>query len=330
MTPMLDLPVDDPSRVAEARRRAVECAVAAGFDTTQRGEVALAATELATNLLKHAGGGRLLAGRWDRRVELLALDRGPGMADVDACLADGYSTAGTRGQGLGAVRRLAQQFAVAAWPGRGCAVYAAFDPPGVPCPRPEALGAVLVAKPGETACGDAWHWHDDDRGQRSLLAVDGLGHGTEAAVAAHAAVTAFERHRGVAPAEALAVLHQAMRPSRGGAVAVARIEPDAGVVAFAGLGNIAGSVHLGGGVVRRMVSHNGTAGHNARKLQAFDYPYGEGLLIMHSDGIGTHWNLDPYPGVWRLPPTLVAGLVYRDHGRGRDDALVVVARLERP
>lgn len=321
--------VEEESQVGAARRQAGLLATSAGFDATRAGEVALVATELATNLLKHGGGGCLLAGRTDRRIELLALDRGRGMADVAACMTDGYSTAGTRGSGLGAARRLSQGFAVASWPGAGTAVYACFDPPDAGGALPEDLGAVVVAKPGETACGDAWHHHDAP-GARIVMVVDGLGHGVEAAIAANAAVTRFQQCRDDSPAGALQALHLAMRPTRGGAVAIARVDRDSGAVAFAGLGNIAACAVGAAGQVRRMVSLNGTAGHNARKIQAFDYACGEGLLIMHSDGIGTGWDFARYPGLWRMPPTLVAGVLYRDHARGRDDAAVVVSRIDAP
>lgn len=326
---MFEVMVNDSSAVAEARRRAVAAATALGFDEVRTGQLAIVATELGTNLLKHGGGGRLLVGNGGERIELLALDRGPGMADVAACLADGFSSAGTAGNGLGAVRRLAQVFHVASWPGKGTAVLACLSRQGeTACepPREEPVGGVCVAKPGEQACGDAWAAHVDGTGGRTLFMVDGLGHGTEAAVAANEAVAQFQRSRHEPPAQIVQAVHQALRHTRGGAVAVARIDPASATVAFAGLGNIAAAV-VGGGTVRRMVSHNGTAGHNARKVQAFDYPCGpDALLVMHTDGVSTGWALEAYPGLQRMHPLLVAGVLYRDFARGRDDATVVAAR----
>jgi anti-sigma regulatory factor (Ser/Thr protein kinase) len=322
---MIDIEVADASQVADARRRAVAVAASRGEHALPEGALALAATELATNLLKHGGGGRLLVGADGGGVDLIAIDRGRGMADVDACLADGYSTAGTPGNGLGAVRRMAQAFRIVSWPARGTAVYARLGAPadaGLPA-------AVAVPKPGEEVSGDGWSVQRDDDGM-SLLVVDGLGHGTEAALAANAAIEQFGRSRGAGPAEMISALHFAMRPTRGGAVAVARVDWRTSTVAFAGLGNIAGTLAGADGQVRRMVSHNGTAGHVARKVQAFDYPCGDGLLIMHSDGIATSWSLGAYPGLANAHPMLVAAVLYRDWARGRDDATVVVARTGRP
>lgn len=328
---MFEVMVNDSSAVAEARRRAVAAGAALGFDEVRAGQLAIVATELGTNLIKHGGGGRLLVGCGSDHIDLLALDKGPGMADVPRCLADGYSSAGTAGNGLGAVRRLAQAFHVASWPAKGAVVMACLSRKGESACEPrqeDAVGGVCIAKPGEQACGDAWAAHDAADGCRIVFMVDGLGHGTEAAVAANEAVAQFQRSRHEPPAQILQAVHQALRHTRGGAVAVARMDPASGTVAFAGLGNIAASVVVPGGAARRMVSHNGTAGHNARKIQAFDYPCAPGgVLVMHSDGLSSGWSLDAYPGVARMHPLLGAAVLYRDFARGRDDATVVLARM---
>lgn len=100
---MQAMQVRDPTDVATARRRVVQLAAAIGYNETQAGRVAIVVTELAQNTLRHGGGGEILASAGARRdtcIEMLALDRGPGMADVSACLRDGYSTGGTSGNGL--------------------------------------------------------------------------------------------------------------------------------------------------------------------------------------------------------------------------------------
>ena len=108
--------------------------------------------------------------------------------------------------------------------------------------------------------------------------------------------------------------------TRGAAVAVADLDSRAGVVRFCGLGNITGSVTAPDAGRRQMVSHNGTAGLQARTMQEFAYPWTAGaLLILHSDGLATHWSLDCYPGLARRDPSLIAGVLFRDFARGRDD-----------
>jgi anti-sigma regulatory factor (Ser/Thr protein kinase) len=325
---MIAVPVRDASQVADARRRAAALATQAGTTEALLGNLALVVTELATNVLKHAGGGEIVVMAGDGgAVDVLALDRGPGMSDIQACLADGYSTAGTPGNGLGAVRRLSADVRMLSWPGIGTAVLARLSPGAQG--RDEDVGALVVPLPGEEACGDAWAGHRD-AGGRTFLVVDGLGHGAEAAIAAHAALKQFQRSRTDPPARIVEALHHAMRPTRGGAVAVARIDWGGASVSFAGIGNIAAATVTPAGATRRLVSHNGTAGHNARRIQAFDYPCADGLLVLHSDGISAQWSFDRYPGLVRAHPLLVAGVLYHHHARGRDDAAIVVARTARP
>jgi hypothetical protein len=276
-------------------------------------------------MVKHGDGGMLLVGDGETHVDVLALDRGPGMADVARCLADGYSSAGTPGNGLGAVRRLSQTFAVASWPGLGTGILARLTRQGT-TPPTDSIGGLSVPKHGEDACGDDW-WVHAHGGGLSVLVVDGLGHGPEAARAAQEAMRVFRRNPAAPPAESVQSLHLALRHTRGGALAVAGIDPAAGTVTYAGLGNVAASLVPANGPPRHLVSLNGIAGHNARKIHAFEYPCAQGLLIMHSDGVGTGWKPDRYPGFAHLHPLLLAGLLFRDFARRRDDATVVVVKV---
>jgi anti-sigma regulatory factor (Ser/Thr protein kinase) len=326
---MIALPVSDTSQVAEARRRASEIAQGDGFAESEVGRVALVTTELATNLVKHGGGGEILIGTFQDcgsdGVELLALDSGAGIANVKACLEDGYSSAGTAGHGLGAVHRQSDFVDIATWPGKGTAVLARLEGTRRPNSKRRRAhwGAVTVPKPGEVACGDAWSIADD-AATRTIMVADGLGHGPEAAAAAVEAVRIFQRHKGHQVPTILEYVHGGLRATRGAAVSIARLDKASGRITFAGVGNVA-SVAVNGANIRRMVSLNGTAGHNARKIQAFDYPFDGGVLILHSDGLGTGWNLNQYPGLIAAHPTLIAGVLYRDFWRRRDDVTIVVA-----
>lgn len=325
------LALRDDSQVADTRRRAVALADRIGFDDTEAGRVAIVATELSTNVLKHGGGGSILLSAVEEggapAVELVAIDRGRGMSDLARCLEDGYSTAGSAGEGLGAVRRQSHAFDVASWPGLGTAVLARVGrgrPPRLPAPPPRS-GAVRIAMPGEEVCGDAFAFAEAD-GRIDVVVADGLGHGPGAAAAALEAVRVFERHRDAPPERLVAAAHGALRSTRGAAVAVARIEPAAGRVAYSGLGNIVGVV-VGPADSRRMVSMNGTAGLAMHRIQVFDYalPPG-GVVVMHSDGVSASWSLDRYPGLLGRHPVLIAAVLYRDHARGRDDATVAVVK----
>lgn len=322
--------VREMSQAGQVRRAASELAEEIGFDDEATGRVSLVATEAATNLAKHARDGEIViaaAPQPDRGVDITALDHGPGIQDVDRALRDGYSTAsGGMGSGLGAIRRMASQFDL--YTAESGTILFARVGKGPPPERREPdveVGAIQVPYPGERVSGDAWAVASSP-GITRVLIVDGLGHGVEAHDAATVAVQVFGRHAGDSPGAMLERLHVALRATRGAAAAVLHLEQKERIVRFAGIGNISGTV-LGGGVERSMVSHHGVLGHSARKIQEFAYPWPpRALVVAHSDGIGTHWALDRYPGLERRRPALVAAVLYRDFNRGRDDATVVALR----
>jgi anti-sigma regulatory factor (Ser/Thr protein kinase) len=327
---MIALAVQDQSQVSETRRRATEMAARQGFGDTDSGRVALVATELATNILKHGKGGEVLIGAFgeglDSGIELIALDKGPGISNLAASLSDGYSTAGTPGHGLGAVVRQSHFVDVASWPGVGTAVLARLKrgQPPEGSSDDSRIGAVSVPKLGEEVCGDSWSVSTGPD-ETTLMVADGLGHGPDAADASVAAVRMFHRFNGHRTPVLLDYIHGGLRSTRGAAVSLARVDPSAGKVIYSGIGNVAGVLAVNG-ELRRMVSMPGTAGHNARKIQAFEYPFASGLVILHSDGLASSWTLDRYPNLAARHPTLIAAVLYRDLTRHRDDATVLVAK----
>ncbi len=322
--------VEDASQVGAARRVAASMADVAGFEESDRSDIGIVVTEAASNIVRHAGRGELLVRPLDGPgLEMIAIDGGPGMRDLEACLADGYSSRGSMGGGFGAMRRLARDFAIWSAPDRGTALVCRF----FANPRTSTNGAgppvagLAVPYPGETACGDAWTTVMEPGGRRALLMVDGLGHGPAAEDAATTAVRLFHQGPRSGPEQMLGVLHAGMRSTRGAAAAVVTVDSRRRELRFAGIGNISGHL-VSGDKARHLVSHNGTVGHQMRKAQEFVYPWEAGtLLILHSDGLASHWKLDGYPGLHRQDPALIGAVLYRDHARRRDDVSVVVCRL---
>ena len=322
--------IDDRTQVGEARRAAVEMAEALGLGDTQAGKVALAVTEAATNIVKHAGTGKIVLGPLVRAatvgLEILALDRGPGISNVTASMRDGYSTAGSMGAGLGALSRVSPSFELYSQPGRGTAlrleVWAGAPPP------PEAeleVGAVCLPKTGEEVPGDGWRL-EASGDYRTVMVVDGLGHGPNAARAARAATEAFAAHPSATPGALMQICHGALAATRGAAGAAARVVPAKKHGSFAGVGNIACRVELTG-ARRQLVSHSGTLGHVMRRVQEFEFDFPVGaLLILQSDGLTTRWTSEDYPGLLGKHAGLIAGVLYRDHSRGTDDVTVVVLK----
>ncbi len=325
--------VSDPSAVSEVRRAALLRATSVGFDETEAGRIALVATELATNLVKHGGPGSILLGGDDETLQLhlLAIDKGRGIASLPAAMEDGFSTAGSPGTGLGAIRRSTTGLSVFSLPHKGTVISCCILRNGTPSvPKagadvPVSIAGICLPKPPEEVSGDAWGGVASPS-EVSVMVADGLGHGFAAAAASGAAIRSFHGTARSSVEEILRATHGALRPTRGAAVAVARIHGRVGKIEFAGVGNIAASVVDDDGT-RRAVSHNGIVGHEIRKVQMFSYPWSPAaILLMHSDGIGTGWSIDQYPGLRTQSPEVIAAVIYRDHCRGTDDATIVVAK----
>lgn len=329
--------VSEASQAGEARRKAVALAEELELGENRCGAVAIAATEMATNLVKHAGRGHLLVQRMQPSemagLRVIAVDKGPGVADISRALADGHSTAGSMGSGLGAIRRLSDSFDFYSVPGAGTVVIADFWPETRKNGRRRASGdqetlqVGVVSEPiaGEDVCGDGW-------GVRLcsdhviFMVVDGLGHGILAAEAAREAERSLAAATRDSLVEIIQDTHLTLRKTRGAAFALAKIDSQKGLLSFAGVGNIGASI-VGPGSSRSMASHNGILGQQMERIQEFTAPWNPGnILVMHSDGLTSRWDLERYPGIWNRHPSLIAAVLHRDFCRGRDDVTVLVAK----
>lgn len=329
--PQFVIDLRDSSQAGEARRAAVACAERLGFDETDRGTIAIAATEMATNVLKHAKQGQIvcqsLGNNGTGGVRLIALDGGPGIRNLQAALEDGYSTAGTAGTGLGAVRRLSSHFDIYTLPERGTCVLADFWPRRRARSEqvPIELGVVSLPLRGESECGDGWTVKAMPNGI-TLMLVDGLGHGAFAAEAAREAVRIVQESCSTSPAALLNDCHDALKKTRGAAVAIANIDQEKQLVSYCGLGNISAAL-LTPERSRGLASHNGIVGHQMHRIQEFTVPWSQNAaLVMHSDGLATRWNLNEYPGISTRDAGTIAAVLYRDFQRERDDTTVMVAK----
>ncbi len=331
----IKIPVEDQSLVGEARRIAASLCRAMRFSELDMGRVSIIVTEAATNLLKHATGGELLLRSLEygelMGLEILSIDRGPGMADPARCTRDGVSTARSLGTGLGAILRASKEFEIFTEPGQGTVMMSRFWAGSLPHDlpaQPLEVGAICLPVATEEVCGDGWSLAQEQR-RSVIMACDGLGHGPEAAHAAREARRLFQEYWTRPLPEIVEALHTGLRGTRGAALAVLEVDHQNQVVRYCGIGNIEARILIGEGQ-RRLLSHNGIAGQKASKIQEFTYPWDEnGLIVMHSDGIGTRWHLDDYPGLALRHPSVIAGVLYRDFRHQRDDCLVMVGKNKR-
>lgn len=322
------LAIEDESQVGHARRVSQAMATQLGFSEVDAGRVAIVATELATNLLKHAQHGalhlRAIPAPTGSGIELIAVDRGPGF-DAARCIADGFSTGGTPGTGLGALTRQSQVLDIYS-DSRGSVVLAQLFPRNVSaCPL--RFGVSQHSLKDDPACGDVWHLAVNGS-QICALVIDGIGHGEDAERAGLAGAAAFAVAPFSDPTSSMQDMHQAMNGTRGGAVAIALYDAASSNLRFSGIGNI-GACLITAEKSRGLASHPGIVGSQFRKAQVFDYPVEESqLLIMYSDGLQSRWNLRDYPGLVHRHPSIISTLLHRDFCRGRDDVTVMVIALE--
>ena len=323
--------IGELSEIASARRAGMKLAQILGFDEVRIGQLAIVITEAATNIAKHAQRGEILLRAIQRDnyvgIEIIAIDSGPGISNIALQMKDGNSTTGTYGVGLGAIERLSQEFDMYSVQQQGTVLWMVLwgNDAVLQANEQWQVGAVCLPYPGEEISGDAWS-ADSDGNTLTLMVADGLGHGPDAAQASMAATALTINSHDQSPAILLQRTHTALRGTRGAAVAITQIDLERGQLRFAGVGNIAVSV-FETTARRHLLSHNGIVGSNLRKLQEFSQSWESGaMVIAHSDGIGTRWDLDKYPGLTHSHPSLIAAVLYRDFTRGRDDVSVVVLR----
>jgi anti-sigma regulatory factor (Ser/Thr protein kinase) len=321
--------VETGGTASAVRRSAQRLASELGMPPGRGDKLSIVAAELAGNLVKHAEQGVLLVRPvrtgTQAGVEIVAADSGPGMSDVAHSVGDGHSTAGTLGIGLGAIVRQAGWYDLHSVPGKGTVLVAQVWPDAAP---PPAWAAGLVRPlTGESVSGDGFAMRET-LGRRQVLVCDGLGHGHLAALATQEAIRVFEAGEPRPPAALLEAIHRALGHTRGAAVAVAELDHDAGLVRYAGLGNIAGTVLAPDGGRRGMVSLPGIAGHQKRQIREYEYPLPPGAaVVMHTDGVVDRWDPADYPGLLTHSPQVIAATILRDAGVRRDDAGVLAARI---
>ena len=318
--------VTDPSSIGEARRTAMMLGQRLGFDETRAGELTLLAAEVSRNVLVHGGGGQIIlsgirnAGSSQARI--LAMDSGPGISDITKALDDGYSTAGTMGGGLGAMKRIASGFEIFTGP-NGTIVL--LEVGQIQPVSGLDVAGLSLPYPGEQVCGDAWAC-DSTPDRTVVVIVDGLGHGIGAADAAQEAIATFRKHVDLKPGAILSYIHDALRKTRGAVAAVVEIRAQHGELLYAGVGNVSAVLVQGSGS-RNLLSHNGTLGATAPRIQEFKFEWpSDAMLVLHSDGVQTRWDLNTYAGLTTRRAAVIGGALLRDFRRHRDDASIVVIK----
>jgi len=324
--------VADRSYFALLKKDVRTIAIEAGFNETKVGEIDIIVAELVSNLIKHGDGGQLLVKKIIEDdtdgIELIAIDNGSGITDLNKMMTDGVSTTNTLGHGLGAIKRLSDHFQVYTQKNWGTIMLCRVFKTTLPFKKKAMeVRTVIVPKPGETQCGDGFHCRITKDGPRFFLG-DGLGHGQQAAIAVDAAIEAFTICSETTPAETIKDIHLQVKKTRGLVGAIAHFTSKLKEWKVCGVGNIA--VRFINGIDQKnLMSYNGIIGYNIpNSLKDHVTSSSEvQLLILCSDGIRTKWDLWKYPGLFKYDLSIVAAVLFKDFGRNTDDMSVVIIRI---
>lgn len=339
--------IKNEAEVGAARRAVHDFACEVGFNETELAEIAIVVQEIGTNATRYASG--LGALHYTRPLgvapglELFYCDQGPGIYDLDRAIRDGVSTSGSLGAGLGAIRRLTDEFdlystvrttarlthqrrttngtvlLVRKW------VTPHDSEQAATAELAKRIGVWSRPHPQERVNGDAYFikTHDDCT---LLVVIDGLGHGNGAKEAADAAIDSLEEWAGESVDEILLAAHDVLRATRGAVMGAAIIDRDRERVHYAGVGNIAVRVFNTPQSFNPIPS-NGTLGARLGKIRVWSESWTEGAtILLASDGVSDSWHISSYPGLLERSPQLLAGVLMRDYQRPADDATVLVVR----
>jgi anti-sigma regulatory factor (Ser/Thr protein kinase) len=307
-----------------------------GFSENKCGKIDIIVSELTSNLIKHTTqGGEILVKLIGKDkitgIEIISLDNGPGMADPQRMMEDGFSTVGSKGEGLGAIKRLSDDFDLYSLPGNGTVILSRVNRENKikrtkDDAEPFEIRAVMVPKSGETFSGDGWCMlpYQD---KWVIISLDGLGHGPHAHEAATEAIHFFTQYLSDNPVTILKQIHQEIRRTRGAVGAITIMHTKENMLTFCGIGNIAGKIVSPEGS-KNLLSYNGTLGHNIpNTINNHIHPWNEAsLLVLHSDGLKSKWDINKYPLLKRHDASVIAAVLFKDHTRRTDDVLVIVGK----
>lgn len=326
---------EDRSYFAILKKEIHNMSLAAGFSEKRAGELDIIVAEMTSNLVKHGGGGEVLAkiihDDKNTGIEVISIDNGPGMTDPLKMMEDGMSTANTLGHGLGSMQRLSDVFQVYSLKDWGtivlCRLYKSTHT-RTRSPKPLAdVKALVVAKPGETLCGDG-AFYEIKNNRLKLMLGDGLGHGPDAHAAVQKAIGAFRQCDEENPVEILRFIHKEVKKTRGLVASAASYSFKEKKWQLCGIGNISTRTqnYLSG---KTYIAYNGIVGlniPNSMKEQEIPLERNQ-LIIMCSDGIKTRWELQKYIGIFRYDLSVLAAAIYKDFGRQTDDMSILVCRI---
>jgi anti-sigma regulatory factor (Ser/Thr protein kinase) len=309
-----------------------------GFGEVVRERMELVCNEMMTNQIKYAiGRGRMQL--WESAdptpaLDIFAIDRGLGVFNLPMAMEDGYSTSGSLGKGLGAIRRLAHECEFYTLPHgmepespwHGFALWARFYPDEGAASSTYEFGSYLRAYQDGVYNGDCICLRLRN-GTAHWLHMDGLGHGSEAAQVVEDKADLLKADD-MPLEEVIAALSRRLRGSRGAVAMAVGLDAASSSGTICGVGDMAAFL-ISNGRKRAISFSPGILGYSHRSLESTIVPFPrQALLITASDGLRRNWGLQTFPGLWRLHPQLIALLLGTVVGRASDDQSVFAIRVK--
>ena len=335
--PGFELQVSHASDVGESRRLAKALAGDLGFSANEIEELAIVVSELTSNLVKHTAGGGLIKvspveDETGLGIRLESLDNGPGINDVGQAIADGFSTAGSLGCGLGAINRLCDEFEIQPRAdGKTGTQITCLRWRREPIRKaifcPLSFGVATRAYRNMEYNGDSFvikTWN-----KLALVAlIDGLGHGQNASQAASTTREYIEKHYD-RPLESLfRGVGRACHATRGVVMALAQFDCNTAPIklTFASIGNIEARVFDSPTPINLRV-RRGVMGFNAPHPVINEYSWSpDNVLVLHTDGLKTMRNWGDFPELAGATVEYAAQRILQKLVTGNDDATVIVVR----
>jgi len=326
--------IEDRSFFAIIKKDVSSEAEKLGFSAQKIAKLHIVIKELVTNLLKFGEKNRELLWKTiyyngQAGIEILTLDKGPGIRSISQAMEDGFSTSGTAGEGLGAIKRQSDYFDIYSQSGLGTVVLSRFftEEPSTRV-QPFSFAALSVARPGERLCGDGYCLSYEPEAQRcQLLLLDGLGHGEGAYEASQAAIATYRQFKKGEPAEVLKTIHQEIKKTRGAVAMALSYEPNEATISYCGVGNISGKM-IGYNKTKHFSSFNGIVGHvMSSRIHNQEIKWERGSqLFLHSDGLVSRSDPSKYTQLQNHDPAILAACLYRDYSRGNDDTTIIICK----
>lgn len=330
----VSLKAHDRSYFAILKKEVHQLAFSAGMSVTKVGEIDIIVAEMVSNLVKHGGGGNLLVKLVEEKniqgIEIISIDNGPGMTDTVRMVSDGVSTKNTLGNGLGAMKRLADTFQVFSSNSWGTIILVRIFEKEIPLIRKPPMAewrSVIIPKPGETASGDRFYSVSNNDCIKLFLG-DGLGHGVEASKAVTMAGDAFVECDETDPVEIIRFINSKVKKTRGLVATVAVFSFSSKTWKICGVGNISTRI-ISQEALKTHTPYNGIIGLNVpNTLNSIEIEYVKGQhLIMCSDGLKSRWDLVKYPSIFRYDLSVLCSTLIKDYARNTDDMSVVACKI---